>query len=134
MENTNLCQITKEHRKTFLDYANAQRMEKEGKAYQKDHKPDVIQLFNGFGSIVKETPTTTTCQVTFREDNIIHTAQMEMCNKTTTDTAAYVAYLEELLANNGIAHKTSDDPAFIKHTSSCTIRILTAEKTKKAVK
>lgn len=133
MEN-NLYQITKEHRKTFLDYANAQRMEKESKAYQKDHKADVVDLFNEFGSIVKETATTTTCQVTFREDNTIHTAQMEMCHKTTTDTAAYVAYLEELLANSGIDHKTSDHPDFIKHTSSCTIRILTAEKTKKAVK
>ena len=72
--------------------------------------------------------------MTFREDNIIHTAQMETSHKKTTDAAAYIAYLETLLELNGIDHKTIDHPDFVKYITSCTIRILTAEKTKKAVK
>ena len=132
MQVNELNRITHGDRKTLLTYFDNQRAEKVAKAYQTEHKAEIVTLFNEFGTIVKTNATTTTTQLSFRDDNTLHTAQMEESHKEQADGKAYIAYLESLLAEQGIAHDGQD--AFKKTVCSVTIRQLTAEKTKQELK
>ena len=132
MKVNELNRITNENRKTLLTYFENQKQEKDAKAYQTEHKAEIVTLFNAFGTIAKTNATTTTTQLSFREDNTLHTAQMEESHKEQADSKAYIAYLESLLAEHGIAHDEQD--AYKKTIHSVTIRLLSADKTKQALK
>ena len=127
-------QLTGEERKAFLAYITEDINEKTAKANKAEMKPGTIALIKAHGTPKRKNETTTITQASYRDDYTLHTLQLEECDKETLNNVKYIAYLEQLLADNGIAHLPATAQEFIKIVHSDTIRVLTADSTKKSLR